>query len=59
LIQHAPDHLEPGGSLAMEIGAGQATEVKQLMAARGFVNVQSKRDLGKHERVVFGQVPNR
>ncbi len=57
LIDQAPAYLEPGGSLAMEIGAGQAPEVKRLMAARGFVNVQSKQDLGKHERVVFGQAP--
>lgn len=57
LVDAAPNYLEPGGSLAMEIGAGQAPEVKRLLAARGFVNVQSKKDLGKHERVVFAQVP--
>jgi release factor glutamine methyltransferase len=59
LITEAPGYLEPGGSLAMEIGAGQAPAVKQLFTERGFVNVQSKRDLAKHERVVFAQVPPR
>lgn len=57
LIVEATDYLEPGGSLAMEIGAGQAPVVKQLFSERGFVNVRTKRDLGKHERVVFAQTP--
>jgi release factor glutamine methyltransferase len=56
LIIEAPDYLETGGSLAIEIGAGQAPAVKGLFAERGFVNVQGKYDLGKHERVVSGQV---
>lgn len=57
LLDEAPAYLEPGGSLALEIGAGQAPEVKQLFTQRGFVNVASKYDLGKHERVVFAQAP--
>lgn len=57
LIAEAPQHLEPGGRLAMEIGAGQADAVKLLFTHYGFVGVGSKRDLGKHERVVFGQLP--
>lgn len=57
LIAEAPNYLEPGGSLAIELGAGQAPEVKQLLTARGYTNVQSKKDLARHERVVFAQVP--
>ncbi len=57
LVATAPAHLEPGGHLAVEVGAGQAPAVKELFTRHGFIDVQSKRDLGKHERVVFGQVP--
>lgn len=57
IVAQAPDYLEPGGHLVLEIGAGQATAVKELFTGHGFTDVQSKRDLAKHERVVFGQVP--
>jgi release factor glutamine methyltransferase len=57
LVSEAPRHLEPGGHLAMEVGAGQAEVVKRLFTEHGFVAVGTARDLGKHERVVFGQVP--
>lgn len=57
LIDEAPGHLEPEGWLALELGAGQAPAVKDLFAARGYTRIQSKRDLGKHERVVYAQAP--
>lgn len=57
LIPEARGYLEPGGALAMEIGAGQSDTVKALLSQHGFVDVRSKRDLGKHERVVFGLAP--
>jgi release factor glutamine methyltransferase len=41
--------------LALEIGAGQAFTVGQLMRAAGFPDVRAERDLAGIERVVVGQ----
>ena len=52
LCQGAAAHLAPGGSLLFEVGAGQAEHVEQLLAAEGFVDVRSLKDLGGVARVV-------
>jgi release factor glutamine methyltransferase len=43
--------------LALEVGAGQASAVGDLMRATGFVVVRAERDLAGIERVVVGQRP--
>lgn len=54
IIEGAPAFLEHGGTLAMEVGAGEAPDVAKLYAERGFTNVAITRDYGKIERVVDG-----
>jgi release factor glutamine methyltransferase len=46
-----------GGStrLALEVGAGQAAEVAELLRAAGFDAVETRRDLAGIERVVIGR----
>jgi release factor glutamine methyltransferase len=44
--------LAPGGTLAIEIGATQATAVTALLAERGLVVVATRHDLAGHPRVV-------
>jgi release factor glutamine methyltransferase len=56
LINGAPDHLLPGGWLALEHGAAQGKVVRQLLVARGFSSVTSHRDLAGHERVTEGKL---
>ncbi|MGZ3416641.1 MAG: peptide chain release factor N(5)-glutamine methyltransferase [Polyangiales bacterium] len=56
IVQEAPAWLAPGGTLAMEIGAGQAPDVEELLRKRGFVDVKSTRDYGGHDRVVSGRI---
>jgi len=51
LIREAPAHLEPGGSLLLEHGLDQAAEVRELLRANGFQQVETWRDLSGHERV--------
>lgn len=54
IIEQAPDYLEPRGWLALEHGFDQAEAVRALLQARGFTAVESRRDLGGHERISLG-----
>jgi release factor glutamine methyltransferase len=45
IINHAPDHLMPGGWLLLEHGYDQAANVCELLTQRGFAQVQSRMDL--------------
>lgn len=55
IVEQAPAHLEAGGWLLLEHGFEQAVAVRGLLAARGFVAVESRRDLGGHERISLGR----
>jgi release factor glutamine methyltransferase len=46
--------LSPSGALVMEIGAGQAAEVMEILRSQGYLSIGSRRDLAGIERVVFG-----
>lgn len=54
IVEAAPNHLVPGGVLALEIGMGEADATKTLLEARGFADVRADRDYAKIERVVSG-----
>lgn len=54
IVDAAPDHLVPGGVLALEIGMGEADATKSLLESRGFTEVRADRDYAKIERVVSG-----
>lgn len=58
IIQQAPDYLEAGGWLLLEHGFDQAAAVRKLLSARGFSAVESRRDLGGHERISLGRFDN-
>jgi len=57
IVTEAPDHLEPEGVLAIEIGAGEAPATVALFEERGFKDVRADRDLARIERVVSGVRP--
>lgn len=57
IVDGALDRLAPGGWLLMEHGYDQAAAVRALLAARGFAEIQSWRDLANIERVSGGQRP--
>jgi release factor glutamine methyltransferase len=48
--------LKPGGSLALEVGAGQAGPVAELMLDLGFFQVEARQDLAGIPRVVLGRM---
>lgn len=58
IIQQAPDYLEAGGWLLLEHGFDQAAAVRELLRARGFSALESRRDLGGHERISLGRFDN-
>jgi release factor glutamine methyltransferase len=43
--------------LLLEVGYDQADEVKGLLTRAGFLDVRAWRDLGGHDRVVGGKIP--
>ncbi|WP_237045458.1 peptide chain release factor N(5)-glutamine methyltransferase [Aquipseudomonas alcaligenes] len=55
IIAQAPRHLQAGGWLLLEHGYDQAEAVRELLAAAGFTAVDSRRDLGGHQRISLGR----
>lgn len=54
IIEQAREHLEPGGTLAVEVAIGQASAVEALFVRAGFADVRRALDYAKIERVVHG-----
>ena len=57
IIAQAPKHLTPGGWLLLEHGWDQAAPVQTLLRQAGFVQVQSRRDLGGIDRCTGAVMP--
>ena len=55
IVQNAQSHLVPGGWLLLEHGWQQAPQVRALLEAAGYKQVQSKKDLAGIERCSGGQ----
>ena len=54
IVREAPKHLNPGGWLLLEVGAGQAQDVAAMLAQSGFTAIISSTDAAGIERVVGG-----
>jgi release factor glutamine methyltransferase len=54
IVDDAPRWLQPGGLLALEVGAGEAPEARALLEARGWRDVRVSHDYARIERVVSG-----
>jgi release factor glutamine methyltransferase len=57
IIAQTPVYLAPGGWLLLEHGWDQAAQVQALLREAGFVQVQSRRDLGGIERCTGAAMP--
>ena len=57
IVSGAPTYLVPGAWLLLEHGYDQAMQVRALLQAQGYTEVQSWRDLGDIERVSGGRAP--
>jgi release factor glutamine methyltransferase len=58
IVAQAPVHLLPGGWLLLEHGYDQAPAVRALLAAAGFTQIQSRRDLAGIARCSGGSLPS-
>jgi release factor glutamine methyltransferase len=47
--------LRPGGWLLLEIGTGQSPVVMAKLATLGFTNIEAKKDLSGHDRMIKAQ----
>ncbi len=59
VVAGAAPFLVPGGVLAVEVGAGQATETVTLFERAGYGDVEIRRDYARIERVVSGVLRTR
>ncbi|WKD50734.1 peptide chain release factor N(5)-glutamine methyltransferase [Microbulbifer spongiae] len=55
IATRAVDYLEVGGWLLVEHGWQQAARVRRIFSAAGFVDVQSRRDFCRRERITLGR----
>ncbi len=54
IVNQAENYLNPQGLIAFEIGYDQSESVSKLLTNKGFINVQTYKDLYKQDRVVIG-----
>ena len=57
IVAQAPQHLNAGGWLMVEHGYDQAGAVRDLLHTAGFEQIESRKDLGAHERITLGRLP--
>jgi release factor glutamine methyltransferase len=55
LIEEAPAHLRPGGSLALEIGLGQANALRQFLETKNYRDIEAKKDYADVTRFLFAR----
>lgn len=55
IIAQAPAYLQDAGWLLLEHGYYQAEAVRTLLGESGFIEVESRRDYGGHERISLGR----
>lgn len=57
IIRDSWNYLHKDGWLLLEHGYDQGAVVRELLSTRGFVAVETRRDLGVNERISFGKKP--
>ncbi|HTF97863.1 MAG TPA: peptide chain release factor N(5)-glutamine methyltransferase [Cellvibrio sp.] len=57
IIRESWNYLRNDGWLLLEHGYDQGNAVRELLRVRGFVSVETRRDLGNNERISLGRKP--
>jgi release factor glutamine methyltransferase len=55
LIEQAPEHLQPNGLLALEIGIGQSEGLAQFLAQKNYHDIEAKPDYQGIPRFLFAR----
>jgi release factor glutamine methyltransferase len=55
LIEQAPEHLQPNGLLALEIGLGQSDGLAQFLAQKNYHDIEAKPDYQDIPRFLFAR----
>ncbi len=55
IARKAPGYMENGALLALELGAGQAPSVSELLRANGFRDIEILKDYAGHKRMMFSR----
>jgi release factor glutamine methyltransferase len=55
LIEQAPEHLQPNGLVAFEIGVGQSEALSELLTRKNYHDIESKRDYAGIPRFLFAR----
>lgn len=58
IIAQAPQYLQPGGCLLLEIGNTQGGEVRDRLIAHGYQSVRILPDLSGQDRIALGCLPH-
>jgi release factor glutamine methyltransferase len=55
IIRGAPEILNPGGFIALEVGMGQAESVSEELKSNGFDSIRIQKDLCGIDRIILGR----
>jgi release factor glutamine methyltransferase len=55
LIEQAPEHLQPNGLLALEIGIGQSEALSELLGQKKYHDIEAKKDYSGTPRFLFAR----
>ncbi len=55
LIEEAICHLNDGGRIGLEIGQDQAKDIKSMLEAKSFENIEVVRDYNDRDRMIFAE----
>jgi release factor glutamine methyltransferase len=55
LIAAAPDHLRPGGLLALEIGHNQSAALAKFLGTKNYHDIETKKDYSGNPRFLFAR----
>jgi release factor glutamine methyltransferase len=58
IVEQAVDQLAPDGVLALELVAGSASQVAELMQRGGYRDIEIDDDYGGHQRIISGRRPD-
>ena len=55
IAKDAPNFINAGGALMLEIGSSQSRYVTAMLEQSGFENIQTKKDFARKDRMIFAK----